>query len=362
MPKLNKNKISDLFNDYSINNLSYRELAEKFRVSEKSVIKILKRNGADIPYQNKFEYENVRYKYDCDHLFFENIDTEEKAYFLGFLYSDGCNQSDSPCVVLALQAGDRDLLERLNSLVNRERPLYFSKRSEKSPNWQDQFRLVISSHKISRDLADWGCLPDKTFKLEWPDRLSQNLWSHFVRGLWDGDGNIEVNHSSCSFIGTVSMCEAIQRIIKDKLGINSQIRGYQASLNLEKNIRVLYITGRTQMRTFLDWLYGESSIYLNRKFEKYQQLANWSPKQKKNLLRAENGDPLSEEEKIQRRRLLDKERHDKNKELKKAGLFIKKEKRGVPLKNENGELLTEEEKKERKNRLKRERRSSKRAS
>ena len=52
---------------------------------------------------------------DINYQFFEKIDSEEKAYFLGFIYSDGCVQSNS--VTLKLQKKDIIILEKMKKLT-----------------------------------------------------------------------------------------------------------------------------------------------------------------------------------------------------------------------------------------------------
>ena len=44
--------------------------------------------------------------------FFNKIDTEEKAYFLGFLYADGYNNTDRNSVALSLKEDDKEILEK----------------------------------------------------------------------------------------------------------------------------------------------------------------------------------------------------------------------------------------------------------
>lgn len=59
--------------------------------------------------------------------FFEKIDTEEKAYFLGLFYADGCNyiNGNASRVALSLQEDDKKILEIFNNFIypNEDRPL-----------------------------------------------------------------------------------------------------------------------------------------------------------------------------------------------------------------------------------------------
>lgn len=57
------------------------KLMEEYGIKYHLIYQVLKRNGKDKPISNK--------RYDVNDNYFENIDTEEKAYWLGFLYADG---------------------------------------------------------------------------------------------------------------------------------------------------------------------------------------------------------------------------------------------------------------------------------
>ena len=68
----------------------------------------MRRNG----YKAKSQSELQR-KYNIDETFFDVIDTEEKAYFLGLLYADGCNATNRNAVILSLKEDDKEILEKI---------------------------------------------------------------------------------------------------------------------------------------------------------------------------------------------------------------------------------------------------------
>ena len=57
-----------------------KKVAESFGVSLRPIKRILKKNNLEL----------TNRRYNVNHKYFEVIDTEEKAYWLGFLYADGC--------------------------------------------------------------------------------------------------------------------------------------------------------------------------------------------------------------------------------------------------------------------------------
>ena len=96
-------KIIDL---YVNQNISTVQIGKQFGCSHKKIAKVLKsynipRTGAS------------RRKYYLNETFFDNIDTQDKAYILGFLYADGCNYMPKQTVSMSLQEADYAILERI---------------------------------------------------------------------------------------------------------------------------------------------------------------------------------------------------------------------------------------------------------
>jgi len=138
-------------------------------------------------------------KYDCDFTFFEQIDTEAKAYWLGFIAADGCIQDDRTWVI-GLASADKAHLEKIREPLKTTSPVreYYRETLIKHPKRGDyirkQFviRFQITSRKMVADLVRLGITKRKTFTLEYPSfsLVPKHLQHHFVRGYFDGDGCI----------------------------------------------------------------------------------------------------------------------------------------------------------------------------
>lgn len=94
----------------------------------------------------------------------------------------------------------------------------------------------------------------------------------FTLGYYDGDGSISINkkeyyRGGVSFTGTNEIIDEISEKIKKYCKINSS-KNHRYPYKNNNNASIAFC-GNNQVVTFLDWLYKDSKIYLNRKFEKF---------------------------------------------------------------------------------------------
>ncbi len=251
--RLSHREKTELFTKYETGKYTGADLAEYYNISSVAVNALLRRHG----YKAKSQSELQR-KYNIDETFFDVIDTEEKAYFLGFLYADGCNNTDRNSVALSLKEDDKEILEKLNSLLQPEKPLGHTK--------SGQATLLISNKHISQRLIELGCHRAKTYTLVFPSekQVPKHLVRHFVRGYFDGDG--WVGKKAISIVSTLNFCNSLAEILNQELNVNSYIRARHPERN--NSIRMLELSTKSA-RTFLKWIYKDSNIHLQRKHDRY---------------------------------------------------------------------------------------------
>lgn len=210
---------------------------------------------------NKYIDEQGHNRKSCDDTVFNVIDTEEKAYWLGFLFADGSVASKSNHVELSLQLGDIDHLEKYKKFINATTTI-----------GQDHFRCRISTCTASykESLVKWGCTAKKSLTIEYPD-IPQELHRHFVRGVFDGDGCIWRTCKDCLWnsagvcSGSISFIESLLYTIEQECGVrgNGPYRTSKGS-----NLYNIYYQGIT-FRRFVDWMYWDAKVYLDRKYKRY---------------------------------------------------------------------------------------------
>jgi len=237
--------------------LSTIEIGKKFNTTSANAYGIIKRRGVKMRSRSE-----ANRKYVINEHFFDRIDSAEKSYFLGILFADGCNILSRFEVSIGLAKYDKEILEKLGSLIYTDRPLW------KRPN---RFVLTIVNKHISQQLNKLGCVPRKTFKLKYPHYLPLELRRHFIRGYFDGDGSIYKRKNGqfyLSITSTEHMCKGIQQTIFEHTSIVPRIRK-------RNNVYELGQGGNIKVKCITDWLYNDATIFMKRKHDRYLQLVDY---------------------------------------------------------------------------------------
>lgn len=205
--------------------------------------------------------------YTINENIFENIDTEEKAYWLGFLLADGSihYRPRQKTIKLSLQAGDKDHLVKFRKFLGSTHPI-------KEYNYEtfSCCELSFSNDKMANDLAKYGIVPKKSLTVSLPI-IGKNLEKHILRGIWDGDGSVlfRATHSKypknlrpeVQLCGNKYITGSIQNILINNVNVN------KTKIHPVSSIFLFRYTG-IPARKIINYLYKDSKIYLNRKMEK----------------------------------------------------------------------------------------------
>ena len=229
--------------------------------THKQVLRVVHEMGIDV--SNGLSRFNRKYKINEN--YFDNIDTPNKAYILGFLYADGHNEIPKGTVQMSLQEEDRDILENIRLEVNSERPLEFIDYSNKHDfgyTYKNQFRLLFFSIHMCKTLEKIGMIKNKSLSLEFPD-IPKELYSHFIRGYFDGDGSISKTSGSFSIISTYNFVKRVKEILDEELNLNYGI--ISESRNKNGITHDLDYHRKAESYIIYKWLYKDADLYLQRK-------------------------------------------------------------------------------------------------
>lgn len=231
---------------------SSEKISKDLDLNASTVCRVLKRNNIEL---KKAKHFNRKYQINED--FLDEINTQEKAYFLGFMYADGCVHKRKTNFNLTLHQQDVDILEIFSNIF-----YGFNKVVTTDGGYR---ALTIYSAKLCSKLIQNGCMPAKTFKVQLP-KLPKELLSHFLRGVYDGDGCINLCESGRVRVILTGYSEFLKEI-QDYLST----RGISGILRIVKgdNVASFVVSKNYDTKAFLEYLYKDATIYLNRKYEKY---------------------------------------------------------------------------------------------
>lgn len=228
--------------------LFMKEIVKKIGRSEKSIY--CKMNALNLHLKERTEIEKANYRraYSVDDGYFENVDTQKKSYWLGWLVTDGYvltklntkrGITNNNSISLKLAIKDKYVLEDFKKDIKAEVDIQFIKRREgfvyknKITNKErliqggDQAELRFSSAKMIQDLAKYGIHQNKTYDIGFPKALNSRYYPGFIAGVISGDGCIDIkkNHGKrsllrCSIAGNLDLLENIKAILAKEIGMN----------------------------------------------------------------------------------------------------------------------------------------------
>lgn len=239
------------------------DIARKFKVNKGKVTGWFKKFGINVK-----DYYEFRLSYNV-HVF-DTIDNEEKAYWLGFLYADGCVSYNAPInsyyIGVALKSTDVEHLKKFKDFLQdtREGAIRISTRTFNGKEFEACGYRIFNEH-LAKTLINLGCTIRKSLTLTFPDSSvfkKPNLVFDFIRGYTDGDGSLTHNMKSprISILGTN---EFLTEVIKYLPQFNKVYKSGNQFVVSTTGIKAKIIANK---------LYGHATIYLDRKYEKFKAL------------------------------------------------------------------------------------------
>lgn len=259
MPKhITKEQKVAIVEYYKTKPMTHTEVSKKFNISLPSVIKILKE------YRIK-PYTKVQlFSPDLDEHYFDEIDTEKKAYFLGLIITDGCihnTKGRQPLVSLTLQESDKYILEEFKKEIHSNKKI--------TPDGRGCVGINILSRTMVEALRKYGVKERKSLCTIFPQNIPKDLYGHFIRGVLDGDGSISfyARRNRKSHTKAIRFCQGNQQFLKDLtkcLYINCGVDTINIYTEKENLFSIAYRKNDSMMK-IIQYLYKDATIYLTRK-------------------------------------------------------------------------------------------------
>lgn len=267
--KLKVNDCSDEICKLYLSNMPLWEITNKFKTSSNTILKILEKSNI-----SKKTLSESHRTYQLNEKFFDIIDSEEKAYFLGFLYADGYNFRKTNSVKLELAIKDKEILYKLSKLIYekiyKDRVIITDRTSSNKGLFA---HVSINNKRISEQLERLGCSQNKSFKIRFPTWLNESLHHHFIRGYFDGDGSVTIKNKGASvkITSNENFIDDLRIVLKKNLNLHFSKSSSSSKSNNIKTSTIMNC-GNRFVELFLDWIYKDSTIFLKRKHKKYLKL------------------------------------------------------------------------------------------
>lgn len=256
-----------------------QEICKKYNIGHETFSKYMK-DYIGIPIRARVKSKFYDEYFDC-------INSEQKAYLLGFFWADGYissspidknNSKNIYTIEISLKLEDKEILKLMKDAWKTSRPIIEDKAKIGEQIYQ-RCRLIVNSQHMWNVLNNYGCTPRKSLTLEFPDEsvfVESNKYSkkelirHFIRGYFDGDGcvsyaNKEHTIPHIQLLGTKKFLEKVLMYLP-KNSQNLTIRHNHC--NKEEETRYIG-TSHNKAKEILHYLYANSNFYLTRKYNRY---------------------------------------------------------------------------------------------
>jgi len=250
----------------------------------------------NIHYINSMKHENIfikkrsNLKYNHNDDYFKIIDTEKKAYILGFIIADGTIDRTirGNCITNRLgfnnSIDDLEIIEQIKNEISPESILYRKNIQKGAKFRKEQVSLRITSFILCEDLINiYNIIPKKTLNKDFKfnfSKIPEKFHKDFIRGFFDGDGSVSFYKTkntiffNFSFIfNSKDFAEQIGNMFKNLFDIKPVYYKHIGKTCDYYNMRFNYNRNRTnKIKEIYDWFYKDSTIFLKRKkikFDKY---------------------------------------------------------------------------------------------
>ena len=259
-------KIKSAISEYKNSKRTCGQVARKFNIASYTLKKVLEE-------LHILDITRTTRKYN-EHIF-DNIDSEDKAYWLGYIYADGYIYNLKPRkngqldynFELCSKGDDYNHMKKFADFIEYEGELKIVKADAKG---HTRCRVCLYSKHLWNTLNDYGCTPNKSLTLMFPNEsifANKDLIRHFIRGYFDGDGclsyyNKEHTEVSIQLLGTQ------QFLSKVLYYLNIDTKLYHNHDNVEESTMQIRLASRKGFN-FINKLYQNCNVYLQRKYERY---------------------------------------------------------------------------------------------
>lgn len=256
-----EDQIRYIIEEYTVKDRTLKELSEEFKVQPQSIRNLLRKQ--------KIEITNKKIKnYPRNSNYFEKIDTPDKAYWLGMMFSDGSITKERQ---VNLELKDEEHILKFQKAIGAKNHKI---NIIKDQRWSKEcvcYKLGLRDQKLAEDLKKYGCVPNKSYiQFDFPN-IPEEFYPDFIRGYFDGDGSVYFtnNKYKLSFVGNDIFLISLKKILN-----KPNLTLCQSSVS--KITYDLKICGKKDVIRILHYMYDNSTpeTRLDRKYLLVQKCFN----------------------------------------------------------------------------------------
>jgi hypothetical protein len=199
-----------------------------------------------------------------DETYFENINTHEKAYVLGFFAADGYLKMYKNSIRFRIHPKDISILNFIKSEMDTDYKITYTK--------QGYAEFGITRKTLHDQLVRLGFNNNKSRDCIFPD-IPEEFYNSFILGLFDGDGSVWVRSKTrrglgVNLLGTVPVIDKIIDLIS-KEGVDCH---YDFLPN--NYTKRLYFGSEKSVKNFYNYIYRNCKFSSKRKKEIFNNYFN----------------------------------------------------------------------------------------
>lgn len=206
--------------------------------------------------------------------FFKKLNNES-AYVYGYLLADGClsKRKHRNGYRISFTTIDKELLDKIVSRLEAEQ---YKIRKSKTIIRNIAYTFQTSNPIITKDLIKYGFIERKANRLVIPKEVTNELFWHFLRGFFDGDGCFYVVNSfdrKYNYLkGSFSLCSLSKDFL---ISIQDTLKQYSIFSRIKKHSSQetysLIVARFDDLKHLYSFLYKNSdNLYLSRKKNKFE--------------------------------------------------------------------------------------------
>lgn len=199
---------------------------------------------------------------------------QEKSYIYGLLGTDGSlylTTQNKGKITLEVNIRDKDICEKLFHIIPNSSVI----ERTRNTNFKDEYHSVVfSNHQLSfrQEMIDFGFpTEDKTNNISIPNQeySERDFW----RGVIDGDGSLGFIERGTPFLSLVTKSESLKqeycKMLFEKFGIEKDVHR-----NKRDGVYNIVVSNEDALNV-IHYLYDDSTLYLDRKYQKALETYQW---------------------------------------------------------------------------------------